>query len=109
MSDNKVKPTKTKAEIRRELEREVQSYLAQGGEVKNIPNGVSGNESNLNLFSQATQFEPKKERTPVTEIVKELEARKKTKSVAANRSRGPKKKLITDDFGEPLRWVWEEN
>lgn len=109
MSNNKIKATKTKAEIRRELEREIESYLSHGGEVKKIPTGISGNETNVNMFSQATQFEPKKERTPVTEIVKELEARKKAKTSIMKRSRGPKKKLITDDFGEPLRWVWEES
>lgn len=101
--------TKTKAQIRCELSREVERYLSQGGEVKSIPNGVSGNETNANIFGQSTQFEPKKERTPVTEVIKELEARKSNgKESNHARKRGPRKKVITDDFGEPIRWVWEE-
>ena len=102
------KPGKTKAQIREELSREIDSYLSKGGEVKNIPNGISGNDSNKNLFSHSTQFEPKKDRTPVTDVIKELEERKKSKNTSTKRIPGPKKKLITDDFGEPIRWVWED-
>lgn len=104
----KVQPTKTKAQIRDELAREVSSYLSSGGEVKSIPSGVSGNDTNTNIFAQATHFEPRKERTPVTEVIKDLEARKRIKAGPLKRSTGPKKKLLTDDFGEPIRWVWEE-
>lgn len=107
-SNQTIKPTKTKAQIRQELEQEVRRYLSQGGQVNNIPTGISGNESNKNLFSQSAHFEPKKERTPVTDVVKELEARKHQKKETPKKLRGPKKKLITDDFGEPIRWIWEE-
>ena len=103
-----IKRPKTKAEIRDEINRDINRYLSDGGAVKDIPNGVSGREDNTNLFSQATQFEPKQERTPVTEVIKELEARKKGKNEPARKKSGPRKKLITDDFGEPIRWVWEE-
>lgn len=102
--------TKTKAEIRDEIARDVDRFLSSGGEVKDIPSGTSGNEDNANLFSHSTQFEPRKSRTPVTEVVKELEARKNNKHANAHQPppKGPQKRLITDDFGEPIRWVWEE-
>lgn len=103
-----MKPTKTKAEIRAELDAEVARYLSKGGNVNNIPTGTSGNVDNRNLFANSTQFEPKQERTPLNEVVKELEARKHDKSTATARNRRPTKKLITDDFGEPIRWVWQE-
>ena len=103
-----IKPSKTKAEIRAELSRELEQYLESGGEIKDIPRGVSGNNTNNNLFSQATTFEPRQERTPVNEVVKEIEARKKPQKHSERRSRGPKKRLITDDFGEPIRWVWDD-
>ncbi len=103
-----IKRTKTKAETRDEILRDINRYLSDGGAVKDIPNGVSGREDNTNLFSQSTHFEPKKERTPVTDVIKEMEARKKGKREAAAKKTGPRKKLITDDFGEPVRWVWEE-
>ncbi len=109
MSDRQIiKPSKTKAEIRRELAREVDQFLNSGGKVKNIPNGVSGNHDNTNLFGQSTNFEPRRQRTPVTEVVNRLEARKKTKAAPIKHRAGPRKKLLTDDFGEPIRWVWEE-
>jgi len=100
--------TKSKAEIRDELSREMDSFLRSGGNVENVPVGVSGNEKNNNLFSQSTSFEPRKDRTPVTDVVKELEARKRSKNAPQKKSSGPRKRLITDDFGEPIRWVWEE-
>ena len=103
-----IKPTKTKAEIRREIACQVDNYLASGGEVKTIPSGVSGNEDNVNLFTQSANFEPKRDRTSVNEVIRELEARKKTKQEPPKYTRGPQKKLITDDFGDPIRWVWEE-
>lgn len=105
---SKTRP-KTKAQIRDELERQVDSYLNSGGEVKKIPNGISGRDSNINIFSQVTHFEPKKERTSLNDIVKEIEARKKSKTMKLKKiSKAPRKKLITDDFGEPIRWVWDE-
>ncbi len=107
-SDITIKPTKTKAQIRQELEREVHLYLSRGGRVDNVPTGLSGNDSNKNLFSRSAQFEPKKERTPVTDVIKELESRKQNKKEPTKKTKGPQKKLITDDFGEPIRWVWED-
>lgn len=83
--------------------------MRRGGEVKNVERGVSGNEKNLNLFKQTATFSPKQTRTPVTEVVKELEARKCSKGDKKHPPlRRPKKVLITDDFGEPLRWVWQD-
>ncbi|WP_245929354.1 hypothetical protein [Agarilytica rhodophyticola] len=104
-----IKPTKTKAQASDELAEEVNKFLSSGGAVENIPTGISGNDKNVNLFATATHFEPKKDRTSVTEVVQELEARKKSNtSSGVKKSKGPRRKLITDDFGEPIRWVWEE-
>ncbi len=100
--------SKTKAEIRNDIADDINQFLSKGGAVEDIPSGVSGNEKNMNLFSQSTQFGPKQERTPVTDVVKELEARKKAKSTPQRTQKGPRKRLMTDDFGEPIRWVWEE-
>lgn len=105
-----IKPTKTKAQIRDELADEVNKFLSSGGSVESVPTGISGNEKNVNLFATATQFEPKKERTPVTDVVQDLEERKKSSQPSATKkNRGPRRKLITDDFGDPIRWVWEED
>lgn len=103
-----MKPIKTKAQIREELSQEVDAFLAKGGSVNNIPSGVSGNDTNENLFSRSTSFEPKKDRTPVNDVIKELDERKKGKDPSKPKNSRPKRKLITDDFGEPVRWVWIE-
>ncbi len=107
---NRIKPTPTKEECRAEISRQVDSYLASGGEVKSIPNGTSGNADNVNLFTRAASFEPRQERTPVTDVIKTLEERKNSKGRQLKSRRvGPRKKLITDDFGEPVRWVWVDD
>jgi len=104
-----MKPIKTKAQIRAEIDSQIESYLASGGEVNAIANGISGNTTNSNLFAHSTTFEPKQERTPVFDIVRDLEERKRNKPLQSKVSKRPKKKLITDDFGEPIRWVWLDN
>jgi len=105
-----MKSIKTKAQIRAEIEAQIDSYLSDGGEVNAIPNGVSGNTENNNLFSASATFEPKQERTPLNDVVNDLEQRKRNKSLAPpKKNNQPKKKLITDDFGEPIRWVWTDD
>lgn len=105
-----MKPIKTKIQQRNELNAEIERFLQRGGEVKSVPQGTSGNESNASLFSRSsTPFEPKTERTPVTEVIQALDSRKQKNTTAPPpRKRRPYKKLITDDFGEPIRWVWVE-
>jgi len=101
-----MKPVITKSQIRSDLENQVEEFLREGGVVKNIPRGESGHDSNTNPFSSHNPNpSPQQTRTPVDQIVKTLEERKKTGPQTSKLKR-PKKKLITDDFGEPLRWVW---
>ena len=50
----------------------------------------------------------KQTRTPLTEEVKSLDERKnKKKSLTSSPVYRPKKRIIYDDFGEPVREVWE--
>ena len=95
-----------KADIRAELERQLADYRSSGGAINEIPRGVSGRYDNQNPFSQLPDLPRPQERTPVNDVVQALDARKHpNKSKPGKR---PKKKLLRDDFGEPLRWVWEE-
>lgn len=103
----------TKSDIRAELERETEQFLKGGGEVDNVPRGTSGKDANdAPLFLNRRLFvEPRSDRTPVPEVVAAIEARRQEKlkrRPAPKRSRMPKprKKIIYDDFGEPLRKVW---
>lgn len=103
-----IKPTKTKAEVRAELDAEVARFLSKGGDVKEIESGTSGIDDNRNLFAHNSNFTPKETRTPLNGVLRELDARKKATSLRASKPRKPYKKMILDDFGEPVRWVWQQ-
>jgi hypothetical protein len=106
----------SKADTRAELQQEMDRFLAQGGSVEAIPRGVSGKEpGDAPLFLNRRLFaEPKSTRTLVPEVVAAIETRR-----MANRKRAPvrkrarlpqpRRKIIYDDFGEPLRKVWVED
>ena len=109
-----MKKTVSKADIRDELLQETQRFLKEGGHVNEIPRGKSGRDPtdppiflNRNFFA-----EPKSPRTPVPEVVAAIEARRLAKkSRAPQRQRRlphPRRKVIYDDFGEPLRRIWQE-
>jgi len=105
----------SKAEIRAELEREVECFLTRGGKVERVPPGASGKDANEPpLFLNRRLFvEPSTPRTLVPEVVAAIEARRRDKlkrTPAPKRSRlpRPRRKIIYDDFGEPLRKVWVE-
>ena len=102
-----MKPLPTKSQIRAEMDRQVQQYLQEGGRVDAIPRGQSGYNNNQNPFTQYNTHQPPESRTPLDHVVKTLEARKHPHTNDKPKNR-PKKRLITDDFGEPLRWVWDK-
>ncbi len=78
-----------------------------------MPQGVSGKDpGEPPLFLNRRLFlEPRASRTLVPEVVAAIEARRKERlkrAPARKRSRlpQPRRKVIYDDFGEPLRRVW---
>lgn len=107
-----MKAIKSKAQERKEIEFQMRRFLNKGGEVDLIDNGVSGRP--LGAYPAAPiGFDKSNEtRTLLVDEVKAIEARKiKPPHQTANTSkvlRKPRKVLITDDFGEPLRWAWQD-
>ncbi|MFV8816617.1 hypothetical protein [Haliea sp. E17] len=106
----------SKAELRAELESATEHFLQKGGQVQQIPNGTSGKgpDDPLLFLNQRLFTEPKSERTPVPEVIAAIEARRRERfkrSPEPKRSRlpRPRRKVIYDDFGEPLRKVWVED
>ena len=107
----------SKEELREELQRATDRFLQQGGRVKNIPQGISGKDpGEPPLFLNRRLFiEPRGKRTLVPEVVAAIEARRKDRlkrsSRPTKRSRPPqpRRKVIYDDFGEPLRRVWVDD
>jgi hypothetical protein len=107
---------KSKAELRAELEREINAYLHRGGTVQRVAHGISGQDAlqrprppTAQLFTRA-----RVERTPVNDVIAAIEARRaalRTRSRPSSpRQRSPRRRQdwLYDDFGEPLRRVWVE-
>tara|TARA_R110001592_G_scaffold337300_1_gene623778 strand:- start:404946 stop:405314 length:369 start_codon:yes stop_codon:yes gene_type:complete len=103
----------SKADERARLLREMEGFLNGGGEVENVPTGVSGKDpGDPPLFLNRRLFlEPPLPRTPIPEVVAAIEARRRLKPRrgpvrSTSRLPRPRRKTIYDDFGEPLRKVW---
>ena len=104
----------SKADIRNKLHQETERFLQKGGNVNEIPQGISGKDAgDPPLFLNRRLFiEPKASRTPVPEVVAAIEARRREKyrhkPPLKRKVAQPRRKTIYDDFGEPLRKVWLE-
>lgn len=105
-----MKPTKTRRELHGELDQQVQEFLSQGGQVNEVPRGLSGrpyaNSPLISIFEGTSQ----EDRTPLPGVVAAIEARKKSSqpNYKLRKTTRPRKKVILDDFGQPLRWEWVE-
>jgi len=107
-----MKPAKSKKEQRQELDSLMREYLEHGGAINEVPRGLSGRDDNRPPLPHI--FEKKAEpttRTPVTEVIAAIEQRRKPKPpspiASPKKSTRARKKIIYDEFGEPLRWEWE--
>ncbi len=99
--------SKNKEALRRELAQLTESFEESGGTVRKIERGVSSYTHN-DFRPDQFHFIPSEQqsRTDLTSLIKTIDARKKKTSKPSRQK--PQKKLIYDDFGEPLRWVWVE-
>ncbi|UTA49051.1 hypothetical protein L1F30_05750 [Simiduia sp. 21SJ11W-1] len=106
-----MKPVKTKAQIRDEINNQIANYLSDGGEVLAVPRGISGREPTIHPPLPISFDRDQQNRTPVTEVISAIEQRRQQKHPPAppRRRNQPRKKLIYDDFGQPLRWQWVED
>ncbi|MGS2717250.1 hypothetical protein ACVBE9_03685 [Eionea flava] len=99
---------KTKHQIRQELEEEVSAFLSKGGAIQDIERGASGKELGANLNNSIPLNQEKNTRTLLVNEIKALDERKNAKVAPTPKPPSrPKKKIIYDDFGEPLREIWE--
>lgn len=107
-----VKKPVSKADLRKQLDQETERFLRQGGNVDKIPQGISGKEpGDAPVFLNRRLFvEPRTSRTLVPEVVEAIESRRREKRgrkpAARRRVPRPRRKVIYDDFGEPIRKVW---
>ena len=97
----------SKAQIRQELAAQVDAYIDAGGKVKRINRGVSGRDAlDGPIKPQEFSQRPKTPRTYVPEVIAAIDARRQKKIEQKRRRTPPRKRIIYDDFGEPLRWEW---
>lgn len=103
----------SKSDLRDDLNADVESFLRSGGEISAIAQGETALERHKGPLQAPLFNEPRTSRTPVDDVVAALKARKEAKhtrpKTAATRRQRPKKKVIYDDFGEPLRTVWSDD
>jgi len=104
-----VKVRSSKEQQRHQLERDMERYLSKGGEIKEIPRGVSGTDPVHGKGHQTVLFNGPRQpqRTDLSQVAATIDARKH-KPRRQRLTHRPTRKLIYDDFGEPLRWVWHD-
>ncbi|MCV6612360.1 MAG: hypothetical protein OIF55_16480 [Amphritea sp.] len=100
----------TKSELRAQLEQQTQAFLQQGGQVEEVANGATGLVNGAYRNAGFTFNPERQERTPLNQVMAQIDARKSRKPATATvkpKHRSNRKKVIYDDFGEPLRVVFE--
>lgn len=100
--------------LRQRIRQQTDEYLARGGHVRKVEPGASGADPADPRAHHQSSFSPRpaQERTPVNEVVAAIEARKQARKARARKSsrrQQPRRRLVYDDFGEPLRWEWVDN
>lgn len=98
-----------KAQLRNEIDLKVREFVDRGGVISQVNQGETGLGRSCSLNPSGFVGRPRDNRTPVTEIVASIETRRNAKPGSSyQRPKRPRKKMLFDDFGEPLRWVWVE-
>lgn len=105
-----MKPTKTKRQLREELDQQINEFIVHGGSVREVPRGLSGRENAHGPLVSIFDGQGSEDRTPVPEVVAAIEARRKPQPPIhkSNAKPRPRKRVVLDDFGQPLRWEWVE-
>lgn len=102
----------SKQSMRRELRRKTEEFLSRGGEIKHHRAGETGEPADKPRSRAVfVSAEPRQTRTYVNDVVSALDSRKKQKVAkpSGKTIKRPTKKIIYDDFDEPLREVWVED
>jgi len=104
-----VKQPISKAQKRALLEQEMENYLAKGGAVEEVEQGISGRENPMQALLPVLFNEKTLKRTDARAELKKVDARKHPNKRPPTIKAKPRKKIpVYDDFGEILRWVWSD-
>jgi len=107
-----VKHITTKAEKRASLSAEIEQFFANGGKVDEVQQGVSGRDNPEQALLPVLFGEKAMKRTDARPTLKAIDERKQKaqekRALEKSKIKKAKKVPVYDDFGEILRWVWEE-
>ncbi len=98
----------TKSETRQELEKQVSEFIQKGGAITQVDQGESGLEDGAYHRNSFVFGQPKQDRTPASDSLAAIDSRRRSKVEKQTHtfSKRPRKKIIYDDFGEPVREIW---
>lgn len=102
----------SKKSIRGDIQRKTEEFLSRGGEIKKHERGETGEPADKpRAKSVFVSNQPRQTRTYINDVVSAIDSRKKkpAKSASKPTAKRRRKKVIYDDFGEPLREVWTED
>jgi hypothetical protein len=102
----------SKNKIRGDIQRKTEEFLSRGGEIKKHNCGETGEPADKpRSKSVFVSNQPRQTRTYINDVVSAIDNRKKkpAKAVPKPTAKRRRKKVIYDDFGEPLREVWTED
>lgn len=102
----------SKQSLRKELHRKTQEFLSQGGEIQKCDPGETGEPLDRpRAKSVFVSPSPLKTRTYLNDLVSAVDARKRKVPASSPKKpiHRPRKQIIYDDFGEPLREVWVDS
>ena len=108
-----MKKPPSKQDLRRRLESQTRSYLDRGGEIRAVPQGVSAVDKAVSPTKTPILNGKPQQRTPVNDVIETLRRRresqlKRSPKTVRRRKPQPRKQIVYDDFGEPLRIVYRE-
>lgn len=102
----------SKKSIRGDIRRKTEEFLSRGGEIKKHERGETGEPADKpRAKSVFVSNQPRQTRTYINDVVSAVDSRKKkpTKSKPKPTTKRRRKKVVYDDFGEPLREVWVDD
>lgn len=103
----------TKKQLHQEHAQKIAAFLNHGGQIKCVPPGatslIDGNYNNRHIRLE----QPHTTRTPIPEVTAAIDARrasgKKTRKPPKSIRHASFRKVVLDDFGEPVRILWSQH
>jgi len=102
----------SKKRLRGDIQRKTEEFLSRGGKIKHHERGETGEPPEKpRSRSVFVSNQPRQTRTYINDVVSALDSRKKKPVITKPKptAKRQRKKIIYDDFGEPLREVWVDD